>query len=427
MRRADFFDPRGIMFQYKFRSIILWSLILVIQMSNALLEAQASEAATNNPFVSKIISHRDLYTAARVFDGDNEILDAGVLIKGSQIVRVGPAKELVPLADNVFELGDATLLPGLIELHAHLLFQNIPPEIVLKHGITTLRDIGGPLKPPSGGVGKLRLLTAGPIITVQNGYPISVFGKGYIAEPVNSQDEASSLVRKLVAGGAAVIKIALEPGGEAGAPWTSGHHSDAAARWPMPSLDLTKAIVDEAHKLGKIVTAHIGDDQGAKIALEAKVDEWAHIPCAEIADETATKAAQMKVRVVTTLDTMSHCHGVYTNARKLSRAGVSFLYGAEIAHQDIPWGIDAQELAMMSALTGMSHREVLKAATSDAGRELGLSPLGSLKPGAPADIIATRGNALKNFKLLEYPALVVSGGKAVVNEFGPAVMNKSHE
>lgn len=52
----------------------------------------------------------------------------------------------------------------------------------------------------------------------------------------------------------------------------------------------------------------------------------------------------MKVRVVTTLDTMSHCHGVYTNTRKLSRAGVSFLYGAEIAHQDIPWGIDAQEL-----------------------------------------------------------------------------------
>ena len=190
MRRADFFDSRGIMFQYKFRSIILWSIILVIQMSNAILETQAGESASNIPFIAEKISQRDLYTAARVFDGDNEIPDAGVLIEGSQIVKVGPAKELVPLADNVFELGDATLLPGLIELHAHLLFQNIPPEIVLKHGITTLRDVGGPLKPPSGGVGKLRLLTAGPIITVQNGYPISVFGKGYIAEPVNSQDEA---------------------------------------------------------------------------------------------------------------------------------------------------------------------------------------------------------------------------------------------
>jgi imidazolonepropionase-like amidohydrolase len=194
----------------------------------------------------------------------------------------------------------------------------------------------------------------------------------------------------------------------------------------MPSLDLTKAIVDEAHKLGKIVTAHIGDDQGAKIALEAKVDEWAHIPCAEIADETATKAGQMKIHVVTTLDTMSHCHGVYTNARKLSRSGVTFLYGAEVAHQDIPWGIDAQELGMMSALTGMSHLEVLKAATSAAGRELGLSPLGSLKPGAPADLIATRGNAMKNFKLLEYPSLVISGGKVVVNDFGPPVKNKPH-
>jgi imidazolonepropionase-like amidohydrolase len=426
MNWRDHFGSRELVFQRKFRSIILWSIILSIQFSNTLLQTQASEADTSSSSNASVINHRELYTAARLFDGENEILDGGVLIEGAQIVKVGPAKDLSPLAENVFELGDATLLPGFIELHAHLLFQHIPAEIVLKHGITTLRDVGGPLKAPSGGLGELRLLTAGPIITVQNGYPISIFGKGYIAEPVNSQTEATALVRKLVAGGAAVIKIALEPGGEAGAPWNSGHHSDAAARWPMPSLDLTKAIVDEAHKLGKIVTAHIGDDQGAKIALEAKVDEWAHIPCAEIADETATKAGQMKIHVVTTLDTMSHCHGVYTNARKLSRSGVTFLYGAEVAHQDIPWGIDAQELGMMSALTGMSHLEVLKAATSAAGRELGLSPLGSLKPGAPADLIATRGNAMKNFKLLEYPSLVISGGKVVVNDFGPPVKNKPH-
>ena len=46
--------------------------------------------------------------------------------------------------------------------------------------------------------------------------------------------------------------------------------------------------------------------------------------------------------MVTTLDTMSQCPGVFTNAKKLAKAGVSLLYGAEIAHGDIPWGIDAQ-------------------------------------------------------------------------------------
>ena len=244
-----------------------------------------------------------------------------------------------------------------------------------------------------------------------------MFGKGYVAETAQTPEEARQLVRKLVQGGAAVIKIALEPGGESGAPWSMAHHASAHPPWPMSSLETVSAIVDEAHRLGKLVTAHLGENQGAALALAAGVDEWAHVPCAEVDDDLLRRPYRQKVKVVTTLDTMSHCSGVSSNAARLAKLGATFLYGAEIAHTDVPWGIDAQELQLMRHLAGMSAIEVVRAATSDAGVELGMAPLGTLSPGAPADIIAVRGNPFDDLKLLEYPDLVISGGRIVVNQF----------
>ena len=250
-----------------------------------------------------------LIRAAKVFDGQQLQNDGAVLIAGSEIVAVGSAGEFVGRADREMDLGDSTVMPGFIELHAHLAFQKVPRDIVLRHGVTTVRDVGGPLLPPSGGRGELRLLTAGPIITVQHGYPISVFGKGYIAQTAQSPEEARQLVTKFVEGGASIIKIALDPGGEPGAPWSMSHEAAVRPPWPMSSLEVVSAIVAEAHRLGKRVTAHVGESQGVALALAAGVDEWAHIPCSEISDELIEKAVRQKVKVVTTLDTMSHCSG----------------------------------------------------------------------------------------------------------------------
>lgn len=360
-----------------------------------------------------------IFRADRVFDGSKTTENTAILVVKGKVARVGKLDELLPFAKQVHDLGDTTILPGFIELHAHLLFRRVPPEIVLRHGITTLRDVGGPLVRAAGGDGRLRILTAGPIITVQKGYPISVFGKGYIAEPVDDPKQARTLVRRLVEEGAAVIKIAIEPGGEIGAPWSMHHHEKDGEPWPIPTVELVRAIVEEAHSLNKITTAHVGERSGAAIAVSAGVDEWAHIPCEEIDDDTLKLAVQRNIRIVTTLDTMSHCHGIFNNGRKLAKLGAKFLYGAEIAHSDIPWGIDARELELMQHMLGMSPEEVFKAATSDAGKELGSDLLGTLLPGAPADLIAIRGDAVKNFKALEYPALVVSGGVVIVNDFEP--------
>jgi imidazolonepropionase-like amidohydrolase len=378
--------------------------------------AEPQPSGQNSP--GPIDGGRLLLSAAHVFDGKEMRNNAAVLIGGREVIGVGAREELRSKADREIDFGDSTILPGLIELHAHMVVRRVPRDVVLRHGVTTVRDLGGPLLAPSGGVGELRLLTAGPIITVQGGYPISVFGKGYIAETAQSPEEARALVRRLVAGGAAVIKIALEPGGETGAPWSMAHHASAHPPWPMSPLETVTAIVDEAHKAGKIVTAHIGEGQGAALALAAGVDEWAHVPCAAVDEAVLKQAVQQKVKVVTTLDTMSHCSGVFANAATLAKAGATFLYGAEIAHMDVPWGVDAQELQLMRHVAGMSGIDVLRAATSEAGIELGLAPLGTLSPGAPADIIAVRGNPVDDFKLLEYPDLVISGGRIVVNQFG---------
>jgi imidazolonepropionase-like amidohydrolase len=232
----------------------------------------------------------------------------------------------------------------------------------------------------------------------------------------------------LIDGGAVVIKVALEPGGEAGAPWMSDHHhagqessSHKAAHskkaWPLLSEAIVQAIADEAHKQGRKVTAHIGEAKGAKIAIEAGIDEWAHMPCDIIPDALLKKAMAQNVKIVTTLDTLSKCPGVAHNINTWATLGGEFLYGAEIAHPDIPWGIDAEELISMMHMANMQVIEVLRSATSKSGQHLGIPLLGTIQAGAPADMIAVKGDPTHALKILEYPDLVISGGKILVNNF----------
>ena len=104
----------------------------------------------------------------------------------------------------------------------------------------------------------------------------------------------------------------------------------------------------------------------------------------------------------------------------LASKGAKFIYGSEIGHDNVPWGINGEELHMILHLTSgesIDFADVIKAATSKAGGHLGLAPLGSLVPSAPADVIAVKGNPFQKFKLLEYPQLVISGGRTIVNKF----------
>ncbi|GAB4255821.1 MAG: hypothetical protein Kow0065_04160 [Methylomicrobium sp.] len=370
-----------------------------------------------------------LWTADRLFDGITLQENKTLLIEGNTVQRVGSFDELQHACSYRVNLGNATLMPGFIESHAHLTFQNVDADTVLKHGVTTVRDTGGPLLAPQGGDGRLRILSAGPIIQAAGGYPLNVFGGsgGYdsVGIVAHSTDEARTIVRHLIEGGAEIIKIALEPGGESGAPWSydHGHGAPPAAPWPMLSQDIVEAIVAEAHAYGKKVTAHIGENEGATLALAAGVDEWAHIPCAAVDDALLQQAVEQGVTFVTTVDTLSSCQGIYVNLMKLgdllktATSGAQLIYGSEIGHDNVPWGINAQELHLLLHMAGMTPQAIFQAATAKAGEHLDRAPLGTLTAGAPADMIAVRGNPFTRFKPLEYPDLVMSGGRVVVNRF----------
>jgi len=359
--------------------------------------------------------------AARVFDGHDLKTNLAIGIKQGVIDNIGEFESFNIANAKIIDLGDATILPGFIELHAHLSYQKIPAETVLRHGITTIRDLAGPLHHPYGGQGSLRVLTAGSIITAPNGYPIPVFGTKDNAIAVTTEAEARKTVNELVDGGAVVIKIALEPGGELGAPWSSGHghshghkHHDKQ-QWPLLSEKIVTAIVDEAHKRDRKVTAHIGEVKGAEIALNSGVDEWAHMPCALIPENLLKKAVEQQVKIITTIDTLSKCAGILQNTKVLASLGGDLLYGSEIAHTDVPWGINAQELLYIKNLSKISVIATLKKATSEAGEYLNMPLLGTITYGAPADIIAVTGSPVDNMKRLEYPGFVMSGGQIIVN------------
>jgi len=376
-----------------------------------------------------------VYKAARVFDGDMLYTDASVMITRGKIKQVGTLNEFDGLCTREMDLGDSTILPGFIESHAHVTFQNVSKDVVLKHGVTTVRDTGGALHFPEGGRGELRLLSSGPILQATGGYPNNLFAGGdgddhhatnIVAFEADTPEEGIHLVNHFAEAGAVVIKVALEPGGEHGAPWSAGghgHDTGSDTPWPIMNQETVNAIVDQAHNLGLKVTAHVGENTGVERALEAGVDEFTHIPCAAIDPALLQRAVDQEVKMVTTLDTLSDCHGIDVNTHILTHKGAEFIYGSEIGHNDVPWGINAEEMHRILHLTSgesIDFNDVLnvfRAATSKAGENLGIPGLGTLTEGAPADIIAVKGNPFVKFKPLEYPDLVISGGKVVVNNF----------
>ncbi|MBA3330996.1 MAG: amidohydrolase family protein [Actinobacteria bacterium] len=325
--------------------------------------------------------HGDLLvTADRVFDGERVIEEGAVLIDGRSIARVGRRADLDVEAERTIALGDATLLPGLIDLHVHA--SSALPELLLANGLTTVRDLAAPislLRAPRERSGRLRVLGAGPIVTAApNGYPITAHGAP-LGEPVAGVVGARASVRKLVRRGASVIKIALEPSGGL----------------PLLSLAEARAIVDEAHRADRIVTAHVTERRGARLALEAGVDELAHMPCMEDDDRLMADLARARLPVVATLHVEreagpAFCPAGMANARTFVRAGGQLLYGSDMGNPGIPFGVDVEELRLLRR-AGLSAREVLWAATADAGRRLGRAPLGSLVAGAPADLLPSRG------------------------------------
>src|SRR6266704_2769727 len=167
---------------------------------------------------------RYVIAADRVFDGRRVLEHHAVAVWGDRIAAVAPADRLSGPGPLIRFAG--TLLPGFIDLHGHPLLGQVPPETILRHGLTTVRDTGGPLVAPSGGDGRLRVLGAGPILTAPGGYPIPVFGPGAGVEVPDVQRTRTAASSRSISVGPRA------PGWRWTAAWTSGPTCPASRSRP---------------------------------------------------------------------------------------------------------------------------------------------------------------------------------------------------
>lgn len=334
-----------------------------------------------------------LVTAPRLFDGERLIDDGAVAIRGDEIVAAGPRKDVEVDAERTIELRDATLLPGLIDLHTHGLGDGQVGSVV-----TTVRDLGAPdasIPVRRTGQGP-RVIAAGPLITAPNGYPIPIHGEA-VAHVVRSPEEARAYVRSLADRGAGVIKVSLQFG------------------FPVIPFATLRALVEQAHAEDLRITAHVGEGRGARMALRAGVDELAHMPCGED-PQLMGELAAAGMEIVATLHVIQlvvGCPGLLENASAFARGGGVLLYGSDFGVTGIPRGVVVEELELLAA-SGLGRLGALRAATSRSADVLAIAGVGRLAEGSPADVAAVRGDPTRDLQALSEPVLVVRGGEIQV-------------
>jgi imidazolonepropionase-like amidohydrolase len=336
-----------------------------------------------------------LVTADRVFDGRAVIEHGGVAFAGDAVVAVGAASDLDVEPKRTISLGDATVVPGVIDLHVHGF-----GEGQIGSPVTTVRDVGAPLTalPPSERARAPRVVASAPFLAPPGGYPMPVHGDE-IGLVVQGAEEARQAVDLLVDRGASLIKVGLTP----------------ANVFPNLSEPELTAIVDQAHEHGIPVTAHVDDAYGVRRALAAGVDDLAHMPHDAVAAALLREVADAGVEIVGTL----HVEGgaetaALANARAFVAAGGTLLYGSDYLNPGIAPGLDLEELELMAA-AGLTPRQVLTNATSRAADQLGRDDIGALEIGASADLFAVRGDPLRGLGALRDTVLVVVRGDLVVD------------
>jgi imidazolonepropionase-like amidohydrolase len=334
--------------------------------------------------------------------------DAVVVVEGDRIVDLGPrgATEIPDGARRVDASG-LTLLPGLIDAHVHIGFAN--PRDVVRGGVTTVRDLGWPPESIWPLVERSRspdfdgpsILAAGQILTTEGGYPTRAEwapeGTGLV---VPGPPDAAEAVEQQVMSGATVIKVALNP--------------------PVgPTLDRATlgAIVYAAHRRHLRVTGHVFGLEELDKALDAGMDELAHMLMSPERIPEAT-LGRMVDRGMTVVPTLSVRFGAdretaVENLERLRAAGGRVVYGTDLGNEGPEPGIDRREIAAL-ADAGMSGPEIIASATVDSAAYLGLGDRGVIEEGMRADLVAVSGDPLDDPAALHDVRMVWRAGRWVV-------------
>jgi imidazolonepropionase-like amidohydrolase len=407
--------------------------------------------------------------AARLLDvrGGEMIRDAAVLVRDGRIAEVaegGAARRLAeapPEGAAVVDLGDATLLPGLIDAHTHLTgdpedwspTQNLTMSAAeravwgvrnarewLRRGFTTVRDAAE--QDPyyahialrdavrRGHVEGPRIVACGMPISPTGGH-----GDGVLLAPDQPPLPAPNLA-DTPAQAAAAARRDLKYGADCIKLMVTGGVSDPVS--DFDSLDLSEeqvgAAVDVARRAGRKVAAHAEGREGIRVAVRAGVDSIEHGNALD--DETARLMAERGIALVPTLFMfrnlleVSERRGVPSEvASKMERLQAASRGGFERAVRHgvrVVYGTDeAPEHALreFAALVerGLPPLEAIRAATLNAAALLGLeAELGAVEAGMAADLTAVPGNPLDDIGAMERLAFVMKDGRVVRNDFAAA-------
>jgi imidazolonepropionase-like amidohydrolase len=375
-------------------------------------------------------------------DADAELIaDGALVVRDGTIVAIGRFADLSREdGTRVVELGDVTLLPGLVDCHVHLGMSasveatgsEMPgsdaelacrmvnsARRLLDAGVTTARDLGCRGEVASSVRDAIRDgLVPGPRLLVANA-PITVTG-GHAWRMGGEADGALEVAREVrirAKQRSDVVKI-MSTGGfmTAGSrPWE--------ARYTVEEL---RACVEEAHRLGMPVTTHALGVEGIRRVVEAGVDMIEH--CGWVTEdgsrfdpEIAATIATKGIAVCPTMNTAclpdpyfcpwDEREALLANLRGMLAAGVELVAGTDAGIGLVPFESYADGLDVL-ADAGMSNRAVIAAATDRAAAALGLgSVTGRLAVGLAADVVAVEGDPAEDLAALHRPVHVFTAGE----------------
>jgi imidazolonepropionase-like amidohydrolase len=405
--------------------------------------------------------------SARLLDVDKgEILEPGsLLVDGERIVDVQPTT--VPDDAAVVDLGDVTMLPGLMDMEVNLLLggpdhrspliavQDDPAvrtlravanaRRTLRAGFTTVRNLGLFLQTGGllldvalkkaidlGWIDGPRVVPAGHAISPTGGHLDPTMFQAFaphimpltVEEGIaNGVSEVRKAVRYQIKHGAQLIKVCASGG-------VMSHTGPAGAQ--QYSDEELRAIVDEAHRAGLRVAAHAHGDDGIRAAIEAGIDCIEHGSL--MSDATLDLLIERERFLVPTTylaDGMDVSHAapelqakaaeVFPRAKETIRKAVA--RGARIAcgtdAPAIPHGRNAKELLALVD-RGMTPLGAIRAATTVAAELIDVDDRGRLAPGLLADVIAVPGDPLADITVTEDVRFVMKGGQVHRHDEAPA-------
>jgi imidazolonepropionase-like amidohydrolase len=329
------------------------------------------------------------------------VSDIEVSITNGRIESITPAGQ--SSRASLIILDGLWLLPGFIDSHVHIALTD--PRKVLFGGVTTVRDLGWPPESirqmardsEAEGFAGPRILTAGPMLTCENGYPTRAgwapHGTGRV---VVDEGDAEIAVAERAAEGSSIVKIALN-----------------AEVGPTLGPETLAAICSHAHARGLRVTAHIYGLEELVKALDAGVDELAHMLMSPevIPNDLLDRMVEQKIVVVPTLGIFPHRSVglAVANLARFAEHGGTVVYGTDLGNQGPRPGIDPTEVRRM-AEAGLRPIEIIASATTATASVMSLSNKGQLEPGMDADIIGVHGDPREDVRRLGAPGFVMRAG-----------------